>query len=292
MQIVKANNLACPLDGTPFGAYGKNLRCANGHTFDEARQGYVHLLPVQHKKSKEPGDSPAMVEARTRFLDAGFYRPISEWLNALALKHLPTADHLCVADAGCGEGYYLVNFLAALLEQGNATSASLIGLDIAKPAVLAATRRNKQITWLAAANKNPAILPASVDMIFCMFGFPDYAAFRHILKPDGVLVLVDAGSEHLLELREIIYPEVRKSPPPSLEKAVQQGFALQETSELRYQTEALQRQQISDLLVMTPHLYRATKEGKEAAARLETLRLTVDVVFRILRCDKSVAVSG
>lgn len=282
MQIVKANNLACPLDGAPFGSYGKTLRCADGHGFDEARQGYVHLLPVQHKRSREPGDSPAMVDARTRFLDAGFYRPISERLNTLALEHLPAAEHLCVVDAGCGDGYYLVNFFAALLAHGGATSATLIGLDIAKPAILAATRRNKQITWLVASNRNPAIMPNSVDMIFCMFGFPDYAAFRHILKPGGIVVLVEAGSEHLLELRKIIYPEVRKSPPPPLDKAEQQGFALAQTSELRFQTDTLHREQIADLLVMTPHLYRATREGKEAAAKLESIQLTVDVVFRVL----------
>jgi len=282
MQIIKANNLACPLDGLPFGPYGKTLRCPNGHSFDEARQGYLHLLPVQHKKSKEPGDSPAMVEARSRFLNAGFYSHISERLSTLALDHLPATDHLCVVDAGCGEGYYLVSFLKALLESNSRSSATLIGLDIAKPAVHAATRRNKEITWLVASNRNPAILPASVDMIFCMFGFPDYAAFRHILKPGGVLILVDAGPEHLLELRQIIYPEVRKSEPPSLEKAEQHGFALQQTSELRYETDTLTREQIADLLVMTPHLYRATREGKEAAAKLESIRLTVDVVFRVL----------
>lgn len=284
MQILKANNLACPLDGKPFGSYSKTLRCPDGHSFDEARQGYLHLLPVQHKRSREPGDSQAMVEARSRFLDAGFYRPIAAQLNALAMQHLPKAGHLCVVDAGCGEGYYLVNFLAALLEQGSATTATLVGLDIAKPAVLAATRRNKQITWLVASNRNPPLLPASVDMIFCMFGFPDYAAFRHLLKPGGVLLLVDAGSEHLLELREIIYPEVRKSAPPSLDKAELHGFSLQQSSALRYQTDALNQQQIADLLVMTPHLYRATREGKEAAAQLEKIQLTVDVVFRLLEC--------
>jgi len=283
MQILKADNLACPLDGLPFGHYGKTLRCANGHSFDEARQGYLHLLPVQHKRSKEPGDSTAMVEARSRFLNAGFYRPISEQLNRLALHYLPSSSHPVIADAGCGEGYYLDNLRQALLAQGGAATASLIGLDIAKPAVLAATRRNKQITWLVASNRNPCLLPHSVDMILCMFGFPDYAAFHRILKAEGVLLMVDAGPDHLLELRQVIYPEVRKSAPPPLDRAAQQGFALQESSELRYQTDALNREQIADLLVMTPHLYRATHEGKEAAARLETIRLTVDVLFRVLK---------
>lgn len=283
MQIIKANNLACPLDGDPFGPYSTQLRCPHGHSFDAARQGYVHLLPVQHKKSKEPGDSPAMVEARGRFLDAGFYRPIAERLNTLALSHQPESDHLSIVDAGCGEGYYLTSFLAALLEHGSAASASLVGFDIAKPAVVAAARRNKQITWLVASNRNPPLLAHSVDMIFCMFGFPDYAAFRQLLKPNGVVLLVDAGSDHLLQLREIIYPEVRRSPPPSLDKAQQQGFELVAVEELRYQSDTLNRMQIGDLLLMTPHLYRATKEGKEAAARLESLRLTVDVLFRVLR---------
>jgi 23S rRNA (guanine745-N1)-methyltransferase len=282
MQFIKAANLICPLDGLPFGSYAKTLRCPNGHSFDEARQGYLHLLPVQHKKSKEPGDSAAMVEARSRFLNAGFYRPISEQLNALALRYLATAERLCVVDAGCGEGYYLDNFRAALLAQGNAATATLIGLDIAKPAVIAATKRNKQITWLVASNRNPCLLPNSVDIIICMFGFPDYAAFRHLLKPDGKLILVDAGPDHLIELREVIYPEVRKSPPPPLDKAVQQGFVLEETVGLNYRTDTLNHEQIADLLVMTPHLYRASHEGKQAAAKLQTINLTVDVVFRVL----------
>lgn len=280
MQLIKATNLACPLDGTPLHG-DRSLQCSNGHGFDVARQGYVHLLPVQNKKSKEPGDSREMVDARTRFLDGGFYLPISERLNALALQHLPASEDLCVMDAGCGEGYYLDRFGAAL--QPRAGTASLIGIDISKPAVVAAARRNREITWLVASNSNPPLLPQSLDMIFCMFGFPVYDAFKKVLKPDGRIVLVEAGPDHLLELRQIIYPEVRKSPPPALDKAGQAGFTLIDSHTLHYQTAALHRERIADLLLMTPHLFRATREGKEAAQKLERLVLTVDVVFRILQ---------
>ncbi|MDZ4262518.1 MAG: methyltransferase domain-containing protein [Pseudomonadota bacterium] len=280
MQIIKANNLACPLDGTPlFG--DKSLHCDNGHSFDMARQGYLHLLPVQNKKSREPGDSKKMVAARSRFLDAGFYLPISEQLNLVALQHLPQLDDLCVVDAGCGEGYYLNRFCAALMLREGGT-ATLIGLDISKFAVMAAARRNKQITWLVASNNNPAVQPQSVDMIFCMFGFPVYDVFKKILKPGGKVVLVEAGADHLLELRQVIYPEVRKSEPPALDKAEQAGFALIDSQPLCYQTAALNREQIGDLLVMTPHLFRATREGKAAAAELESLVLTVDLLVRVL----------
>jgi 23S rRNA (guanine745-N1)-methyltransferase len=280
MQFIKAINLACPLDGTPLHG-DKFLHCSNGHSFDMARQGYLHLLPVQNKRSKEPGDSKEMVEARSRFLEAGFYLSISEQLNSVALQHLPLADDLCGVDAGCGEGYYLSRFCAALMVRDGG-AASLIGLDISKFAVMAAARRNRQITWLVASNNNPALLPQSVDMIFCMFGFPDYDAFKTILKPGGKVVLVEAAADHLLELRQVIYPEVRKSEPPALDKAGQAGFALIDSQPLRYQTAALDRKQIADLLVMTPHLFRATREGKAAAARLESLVLTVDVLVRVL----------
>ena len=282
MHIVKADNLACPLDGASFGPFTPQLACPNGHSFDVARQGYVHLLPVQNKKSREPGDSQAMIDARRRFLDAGLYAPISDRLNAVALKNLTAADTYCAVDAGCGEGYYLDRFAAALAADGRIAAATLIGLDIAKPAVIAATRRNKEITWLVASNNNPALSPQSVDMMFCMFGFPIYEVFQRILKPGGRLILVDPGPDHLRQLREVIYPEVRTSPPPSLIKAEQAGFELLDTQSLRYDTAELDRAQIADLLTMTPHLYRAPKAGKEAAARLERLTPTVDVVFRVL----------
>ncbi len=57
MGITAFQALACPLDGDPLLRHGTSWRCAAGHSFDISAQGYTHLLPVQQKRSRDPGDS-------------------------------------------------------------------------------------------------------------------------------------------------------------------------------------------------------------------------------------------
>ena len=92
--------LHCPICGHILNRQERCYRCENNHSFDIARQGYVHLLPVQNKRSLNPGDTRQQVLARRRFLEGGFYTPISDALNQLA-QGLEGP----VLDAGCGEGY-------------------------------------------------------------------------------------------------------------------------------------------------------------------------------------------
>ncbi len=284
MNITTAKNLACPLDGLPLMVKEKQYVCPYGHNFDVARQGYVNLLPVQHKRSKNPGDSTAMILARTAFLNSGVYAPIADKLNAITHEFIAShkGEEICLLDAGCGEGYYLAQLLASLQQQPNPQDIALIGLDISKPAILAAARRSKQITWLIASNKQPPLLPGTVDIIFCLFGFPVYESFKKMLKPSGKIILVEAGPEHLLELRNIIYPTVTMAPPPDLTTAEAAGFSLCDQSRLRYISQINSNIQIMNLLLMTPHYYRASQAGKQAASQLNTVVITVDVVFRVL----------
>jgi len=57
--------------------------CANKHTFDAARQGYVNFLLVQKKNSREPGDNRDMIQSRRRFLDRGPYSKLSDVMKSL-----------------------------------------------------------------------------------------------------------------------------------------------------------------------------------------------------------------
>lgn len=284
MNITEATNLACPLDGLPLTANNQQYVCLNGHSFDVARRGYVNLLPVQQRRSKNPGDSKEMVLARTAFLAGGAYAPIADRLNELTheLVDVHHGKELCLLDAGCGEGYYLEHLLQSLRQKPVHRDVALIGLDISKPAIMAAVKRSKQITWLIASNRQPPLLPGSVDVIFCLFGFPVYDSFKGLLRPGGKIILVESGPEHLLELRNIIYPTVNKTPPPDLAAAEAAGFSLVGQSNLKYLSRITSNEQIMNLLIMTPHYYRASQAGKQAAGQLDTIDLTVDVVFRVL----------
>jgi 23S rRNA (guanine745-N1)-methyltransferase len=108
-----------------------------------------------------------------------------------------------------------------------------------------------------------------------MFGFPVYPEFARVLKPGGLLLQVDAGPDHLRELREIIYPSLKPERPADLQTPV--GFSRLPTETLRFAIELTNAAQIADLLAMTPHLHRAKAEGRAAAAALTALSLSVDV---------------
>ncbi|WP_346795565.1 methyltransferase domain-containing protein [Halomonas sp. Bachu 37] len=276
MSITPFQALACPLDGDPLQFDGGGWRCAAGHAFDIAKQGYVNLLPVQQKRSGDPGDSKVMVAARQRFLDAGHYQPVADAVSETVLSGSSSRAPLSCLDAGCGEGYYLRRLAAA----APATRPlSLIGLDISKWAVLAAAkqdaRRTPQARWVVGGNASLPVQSGTLDRLMCLFGFPVHGEFARVLKPGGKLLQVEAGPGHLRELREIIYPVLKPERASHVDKL--EGFVHQDTQDIRYSLELDGAETIADLLAMTPHFYRASPEGRERAAALEALKVTVDV---------------
>lgn len=265
-------SLVCPLDGTTLSLQAHSWRCEQGHAFDVAAQGYVNLLPVQHKRTLEPGDSKEMVAARSRFLAHGYYRPIATRVAQIVSTAAGDSTLACL-DAGCGEGYYVRQCDAYARDQ----KIAWVGLDISKWAVMAAAKQARHMRWLVGSNANLPIAAHTIDHVLCMFGFPVYAEFARVLKPGAGLLLVEAGARHLHELREIIYPEIKDKKPT--ESGPIDGFKFLRGESLSYQIELTEPGHIADLLLMTPHLFRASVVGRERAARLDHLSLTVDVSF-------------
>ncbi|MGB0732443.1 MAG: putative RNA methyltransferase [Pontibacterium sp.] len=268
--------LCCPVCNLPLHLNDKRLSCDNHHSFDRARQGYWNLLLANKKRSKDPGDNAEMIAARTAFLDTGHYQPIAERV-ANGLSDYLTADGITqadIADIGCGEGYYTQHIHNTLIAQG--LNPNTLGLDISKHAVKAACKRSKAIKWTVASGSQVPVTPHSLDAISLMFCRLMPEAMHHALKPNGLLLVAWPNAQHLIELRERIYQEVRTSSyNPTALLSERFDLAAQET--LNFKIHLTNATAISALLTMTPHSQRMPAGERDALAQCEDLKLTVDV---------------
>ncbi|WP_207062350.1 putative RNA methyltransferase [Motiliproteus sp. SC1-56] len=271
--------LRCPLCQQTLAAEAHSLRCPQGHGFDRARQGYFHLLPVQNKRSRTPGDDPDMVRARHSFLEQGHYAPLSDHINRLLLESLnPAPKPLRLLDCGCGEGYYTDRLQHTLND--NAPGSDLIGLDISKAAVRQAAKRNPAITWIVASSKSPPLAEHGLDGALCLFAPLESAALHRVLKPGGLLLVATTGPDHLLTLREAIYPEVRRNafnPTPQLER----HFSPVEQEQVQFDFTLEHSEAILQLLAMTPHQWRASAHARQNLANCQQLTIGVDVQLNL-----------
>ncbi len=260
--------LICPICAQPLQWSGKSCRCGRGHSFDVARQGYVNLLPVQQKRSLHPGDTREQVLSRRAFLETGAYAPIVEAVCAAAAGHAGP-----VLDVGCGEGYYAAR-VAEFLQ------AELTGLDISKEAVRCAAGKYKNARWLCGTAAHLPVADSSVGVLMSLFALTMPEEFRRVLKPDGIFLQVLAAQDHLLGLKSIIYPEIllkEKDSVPSLP-----GFELVSSTPVKFEFTA-QGEQILNLLSMTPHFWRISREGAERLAQTQTLTDTASCVVNVYR---------
>lgn len=169
----------------------RTLACEAGHLFDAAKQGYFNLLTG--KGTVFEADSPDMVAARHRFLDAGHYSGLSQALAQAAARSLQRPEAL-VLDAGTGTGHYL----HAVLQKSGATG---IGVDISKFALRRAARLNPQAANLVWDIWRPLpIADNTADVITVVFAPRNPAEFARVLRPGGSLIVVTPRPGHLAEI--------------------------------------------------------------------------------------------
>ena len=158
---------------------------SKNHCYDRAKSGYVNLIPIGKKRSKIPGDNKDMIRARVDFLSAGYYQPLSDAINANAIKLLKDVKHPVVLDAGCGEGYYTHRLYDALTENGK--KVKLFGTDISKFGLEAAGKHHAAngITYAAASSFEIPLPDHCVDLLVCIFSPYAEKEFLRVLKPGG-----------------------------------------------------------------------------------------------------------
>lgn len=268
---------ACPLCRASLHVDIKTWRCDNGHAFDVAKQGYVNLLPVQHKKTKAPGDSDASVTARQTFLQAGFYQPLQHAIAQWVAELIPASVSASLPwlDIGCGDGYYTLALTNALPIQ-----QAMVAIDISKPAVLALAKfaKHAQQLWQhqsQAQRTSPSIYPVvasasqlpladnSLAGISSIFSPILPSEFARVLTQGGHLIIAKPAQGHLLDIRQRLFDDVREHHSDKFLSQIAPDFELVSTQTIDVPLR-LSADQLANLLTMTPYAYRAKRHKRDA----------------------------
>ncbi|ART80175.1 23S rRNA (guanine(745)-N(1))-methyltransferase [Oceanisphaera avium] len=266
----------CPLCHLALTPRVGGLECENNHQFDRAKEGYVNLMPVQHKRSKEPGDNVEMMQARRRFLATEHYHPLRQAVVDLCLhytQHTPRQ----ILDIGCGEGYYTAFLANALMAQSQC--ATCYGLDISKVAIRYAAKRysSPHMQFCVASSQRLPFADHSLNAIVRIYAPCEALELARVLNKQGVVITVTPAARHLYQLKELIYENVHLHDETSEELA---GFALIAATKLTYDM-ALTGEQADDLLQMTPFAWKASLEVRQALTAMAELKCDADFMLRV-----------
>lgn len=306
----------CPHCRQPLTQHAKSFVCTNNHSFDLAKQGYLNLLPVNAKNSREPGDDKAMVQARTRFLDLGYYRPVANHI-ATCLKHYAKAvantdtsditesTGLRVLDIGCGEGYYtsslkkIVSADSTLSNglpprsssppeigspsHGMTAGIEVYGFDISKAAVLASAKRDKTITWFVGSMNLLPLAPHQFDFQLSVFSPFSAKETFNMAKPGGYFLTLSAGPDHLIELKQELYETLNPATESKHETELADYWEPIERTKVHFTIELRSQDHLAALLGMTPHFWRAKPAKKATFLLKEQLNCTVDMESQLFR---------
>ncbi len=267
----------CPVCQTPITTTEDGGVCRKGHRFDRARSGYMHLLPANRKHAKNPGDDKLMVDARRKFLDKGYYRPLADTVSRLASEWLANLPHQtpCVLDAGCGEGYYTTLLYDALCQRG--MEPDILGVDISKLALDKAAKRQKAIFYVVASVFHLPAPDACCDLLCSLFSPYCSEEYQRVIRPGGAMLLVIPGENHLWELKQAIYerPYKNQVKPFALE-----GFTLLDHMQVHDIIYLAEHNDIENLFKMTPYYYKTSEQDQ--ARLLGRGELTTQIEFEVL----------
>jgi 23S rRNA (guanine745-N1)-methyltransferase len=250
--------LACPVCTEPLGRVDGQVGCANGHRFDEAKQGHLTLLPA--KRRALTADTPEMVDARLRFLGRGHYAPVERALAAVVAAG--TAPGV-VLDVGSGPGTYLAHALDAAdgrhgvaaappaAVTGTAAPRLGVALDLSAVAIRRAARVHERAGAVVGdVTERLPVVDGAAAVVLDVFAPRNQTEYARVLHPDGVLVVVTPRPGHLAELAEAtitVDPEKERRLRDSLTPA----FVARSSEDLTW-TMALSAEDVHDVVHMGP----------------------------------------
>lgn len=242
--------------------------CSAHHHYDEASSGYVNLL--LQNSAKAHGDNSEMILARRRFLAAGHYRPLLDKL----IEVLNEESFSTAVDCGCGEGYY-TNALSKEF-----TKAQWLGLDLSKSAINLASKNRSEALYAIASTAECPIESESADLVLNIFSPIFEKELSRIVSLTGRIILVSPDEDHLLEMKEVLYPTIRLNPLPKFDFA---KLTIEKTERVSFMMKINTQDSLSDLLKMTPYAYHTPVDGIHRYNELSQIRVRASFRITILR---------
>ena len=266
----------CPLCNSPLNhqTTQNTYTCSNRHSFDCAKEGYINLLPVHHKHSKEPGDNKAMLTARRLFLEADFYEPLARAIALMIDTVQPLTPKAHILDLGCGEGYYARKIIELCKRPEH---IQLYGNDISKFAMTAAAKKQKTAQFIVASSNKLPYATDTFDIVYRVFAPSDATELLRLIKPAGYLLTVTPGPRHLWQLKEHIYTAVTEH---TEDAEIPPGFTPITSQRVSYKIspDAAHREA---LLEMTPFAWSASEAIKDTLKRLKELDIEADFIVTL-----------
>jgi len=263
-------NYRCPLCQQKLTFNDKAYYCENNHSFDQAKQGYVNLLPVQFKHSKSPGDNKDMVLARRAFLDQGFYQPLVNKMLELYRKYGQQDGPLL--DAGCGEGFYTHQHKTALNK--------VYGVDIAKETIKISAKRYQNCHFSVGTLSKLSFTDGYFAWLVSVYAPLLETEFTRILKTDGYLLTITPAEQHLFELKALIY---RQANEHDVSKSPIKNLKLVEEQKLTYPMHFNNSDDVLNLLAMTPFAFKASKEIIKEIQAMTEFTCQADFILRLYK---------
>ena len=264
--------LRCPLCGGDIALEGNSLRCAGGHCYDLSAKGYANLAPMHDQAAEKYGG--ALFESRARVFEAGFYTPVLDAIGEV-LQARFEAQPFSLLDVGCGEGYY-----ARALSR-RFPSASVLGVDLSREAIMAAARGGAGAGWLVADLKRLPVRDHAVDALLDVLTPADYAEFRRVLAPGGEFIKLSPGEDYLREVRQAVAGSLRAGDAYDNERVL---------AHLERHARVLERRSIHHICAVTPdqaqHFLRMTPMTFSVpSALLDASRFSqITIHLELLRC--------
>lgn len=278
------NVLYCPICKKSLVKFERTYRCENRHSYDIASKGYVNLLLANQHHSEKSGDDKEMIISRVNFLNSGKYDLLKNGIKD-ELKDLIYSNSIInpiIVDIGCGDGYYTTYFHQQL---SPTYFLSTFGIDLSKQAIIECCKRARKMNLsnIEFIIGNMNYLPIHddiVDIIINSFSKIDEKEFARILKKDGFYIRILPGTNHLIELKKLIYDNVRLNQEKEKDLF---GFKLLKEEVLSSKVQ-LTNQELINLFSMTPYYYKSSLKAIDKLNCFDVFDMTIE--FKIMVYQK------